>query len=42
MSAQEWITDIDFENKINKKQAFGDDQTLPVIVEFYASSMSYS
>ena len=36
MSAQEWITDIDFENKINEKQAFGDDQTLPVIVEFYA------
>ena len=36
MSAQEWITDVDFENKINKKQAFGDDQTLPVIVEFYA------
>ena len=36
MSAQEWITDVDFENKINEKQAFGDDQTLPVIVEFYA------
>jgi len=35
-SAQEWITDIDFENKINEKQAFGDDQNLPVIVEFYA------
>ena len=25
-----------FENKINKKQAFGDDQTKPVVVEFYA------
>ena len=36
MSAQEWITDIDFENKINEKQAFGDDQNLPVVVEFYA------
>ena len=36
MSAQEWITDIDFENKINEKQAFGDDQNKPVIVEFYA------
>ena len=36
MSAQEWISDIDFENKINEKQAFGDDQTKPVIVEFYA------
>jgi hypothetical protein len=36
ISAQEWITDVDFENKINEKQAFGDDQALPVIVEFYA------
>jgi len=36
ISAQEWITDVNFENKINEKQAFGDDQTLPVIVEFYA------
>ena len=36
MSAQEWITDTNFENKINKKQAFGDDQTKPVVVEFYA------
>ena len=27
MSAQEWITDDNFENKINEKQAFGDDQT---------------
>ncbi|MDP6878074.1 MAG: thioredoxin domain-containing protein [Candidatus Marinimicrobia bacterium] len=33
---QEWITDNDFDSKINEKQAFGDDQTLPVIVEFWA------
>lgn len=36
VSAQEWITDTNFETKINKKQAFGDDQTKPVVVEFYA------
>jgi|TARA_R100000734_G_C3206934_1_gene23588 hypothetical protein len=35
-SAQEWITDSDFDNKINEKKAFGDDQSLPVVVEFYA------
>ena len=34
--SQEWITDNDFDSKINEKQAFGDDQTLPVIVEFWA------
>ena len=33
---QDWITDDNFENKINEKQAFGDDQTLPVVVEFWA------
>jgi len=33
---QEWITDDNFDNKINEKQAFGDDQTKLVIVEFYA------
>jgi len=33
---QEWITDNDFNSKINEKQAFGDNQTLPVIVEFWA------
>mgnify|MGYP003138826229 FL=1 len=33
---QSWITDSDFDNKINEKQAFGDDQTLPVVVEFWA------
>ena len=36
MSAQEWITDDNFDNKINERQAFGDDKTKPVIVEFYA------
>ena len=36
MSAQEWITDDNFDNKINERQAFGDDQNKPVIVEFYA------
>ena len=36
VSAQEWITDDNFDNKINERQAFGDDQNKPVIVEFYA------
>ena len=31
-----WLTDTDFENKINVKEAFGDDNTKPVIVEFWA------
>ncbi len=35
-SAQEWITDDNFDDKINERQAFGDDQSKPVIVEFYA------
>ena len=35
--SQEWITDGNFDSKINEKQAFGDNQNLPVIVEFYAS-----
>tara|TARA_X000001382_G_scaffold10295_1_gene7072 strand:- start:831 stop:1229 length:399 start_codon:yes stop_codon:yes gene_type:complete len=34
---QEWIVDDNFDSKINEKQAFGDNQTLPVVVEFYAS-----
>ena len=34
---QDWITDKDFDSKINEHKAFGDDQTLPVIVEFWAS-----
>ena len=33
---QEWVTDDDFDSKINKKEAFGDDQTLPVVIEFWA------
>ena len=36
INAQEWITDDNFESKINEKQAFGDNQSKPVIVEFYA------
>ena len=36
LSAQEWITDDNFDNKINERQAFGDDETKPVIVEFLA------
>jgi hypothetical protein len=34
---QDWITDKDFDNKINERQAFGDAQTLPVVIEFWAS-----
>jgi len=34
--SQEFITDDNFDSKINEKQAFGDNQTKPVIVEFYA------
>jgi len=33
---QEFITDDNFDSKINSRQVFGDDQTMPVIVEFYA------
>ena len=33
---QEFITDDNFDSKINERQAFGDDQSKPVIVEFYA------
>ena len=33
---QNWVTDANFDSKINEKQAFGDDQTLPVVVEFWA------
>ena len=36
VSAQQWITDDNFDSKINAKQAFGDNQSKPVIVEFYA------
>jgi len=31
-----WINDSNFEDKINEKQAFGDDNTKPIIVEFWA------
>ena len=34
--SQEWIDDSNFDNKINEKSAFGEDQTLPVVVEFWA------
>ena len=33
---QEWIDDSNFNNKINERSAFGDDQTLPVVIEFWA------
>ena len=33
---QEWVTDSNFDSKINEKQAFGDDQTKPIVVEFWA------
>ena len=31
-----WITDGDFEDVINTNVAFGDDETKPVIIEFWA------
>lgn len=31
-----WITDSEFEKAINSNEAFGDDNTKPVIVEFWA------
>ena len=34
--SQYWLTDGNFERSINKKVAFGDDETKPVIVEFWA------
>tara|TARA_R100000988_G_scaffold57832_1_gene28839 strand:- start:170 stop:580 length:411 start_codon:yes stop_codon:yes gene_type:complete len=33
---QYWITDTEFENAINTNEAFGDDKTKPVVVEFWA------
>ena len=33
---QNWITDDNFDSKINEKEAFGDNQTLPVVVELWA------
>jgi|TARA_Y100000015_G_scaffold36080_1_gene37088 thiol-disulfide isomerase/thioredoxin len=35
-SAQEWITDSNFEKSINTNEAFGDDETMPIVVEFWA------
>ena len=35
-SAQEWITDNNFEKSINTNEAFGDDETKPIVVEFWA------
>jgi len=35
-SAQEWITDNNFEKSINTNEAFGDDETMPIVVEFWA------
>ena len=31
-----WIDDSNFEEKINERSAFGDDQSKPIIVEFWA------
>ena len=31
-----WINDNDFESAINTNEAFGDDETKPVVVEFWA------
>jgi len=33
---QYWIDDSNFEDKINIKEAFGDDNNKPVVVEFWA------
>ena len=35
--AKYWIEDSNFEEKINEHHSFGDDDKLPVIVEFWAS-----
>ena len=31
-----WISDNNFEEKINEHKAFGDDDTKPVVIEFWA------
>lgn len=36
LNAQTWITDNDFEKSINTNEAFGDDESIPVVVEFWA------
>jgi hypothetical protein len=33
---QYWIDDTNFEDKIKEAKAFGDDESLPVVVEFWA------
>ena len=35
--AKYWIEDSNFEEKINENHSFGDDDKLPVVVEFWAS-----
>ena len=35
--AKYWIEDSNFEEKINEHHAFGDDDKLPIVVEFLAS-----
>ena len=35
--AKYWIEDSNFEEKINERHTFGDDDHLPVIVEFWAA-----
>tara|TARA_R100000963_G_C4600207_1_gene74197 strand:- start:155 stop:574 length:420 start_codon:yes stop_codon:yes gene_type:complete len=35
--AEYWIEDSNFEEKINEHHSFGDDDKLPIIVEFWAS-----
>ena len=35
--AEYWIDDSNFENKINEKHAFGEDDHKPIVVEFWAS-----
>ena len=32
-----WIEDSNFEEKINEHHSFGDDDKLPIVVEFWAS-----
>ena len=34
--SQEWIDDSNFEDKVNHREAFGDDQVNIVVVEFWA------
>ena len=36
VAVEYWIDDSNFEDKINQKSAFGDDELQPVVVEFWA------